>query len=173
MHLLNAQPGSVIDGSEALDLGQTPGQILVLSSADTDLAALSMAREELGQGFPTLRLANVMQLSHHMSVDLYCEEIVKSAELVIIRLLGGVNYWSYGVEQVSKTCASNGSVIAFLPGDDQPDEVLMSHSSLPPESCHRLWQYLVHGGSKNAREFLNFAASILIAPLNGVSQDHF
>ena len=161
MHLLNAQPGVVADGSEAIDLGQSPGQILFLSAADTDLSAVSAARANLGANFPSLRLANVMQLSHHMSVDLYCEKMVKPAELIIVRLLGGVSYWQYGVEQISKICASNGSALAFLPGDDQPDEGLTSRSNLPSESCHRLWQYLVHGGSENAREFLNFASSIL------------
>ncbi|MBH73656.1 MAG: hypothetical protein CMM57_08360, partial [Rhodospirillaceae bacterium] len=73
MHLLNAQPGVVADGSEAIDLGQSPGQILFLSAADTDLAVVSAARANLGANFPSLRLANVMQLSHHMSVDLFCE----------------------------------------------------------------------------------------------------
>ena len=161
MHLLNAQPGVVADGSEAIDLGQSPGQILFLSAADTDLSAVSAARANLGANFPSFRLANVMQLSHHMSVDLYCEKMVKHAKLVIVRLLGGVSYWQYGVEQISKICASKGSALAFLPGDDQPDEGLTSRSNLPSESCHRLWQYLVHGGSENAREFLNFASSIL------------
>ena len=161
MHLLNAQPGVVADGSEAIDLGQSPGQILFLSAADTDLAALSAARSSVGSNFPSLRLANVMQLSHPMSVDLYCEKMVKTAKLIIVRLLGGVSYWQYGVEQISGICASNGSALAFLPGDDQPDEDLISRSNLPSESCHRLWQYLVHGGSENAREFLNFASSIL------------
>ena len=38
MHLLAAQPGVVSDGSEAIDLGQSPGDIVVLSAADTELA---------------------------------------------------------------------------------------------------------------------------------------
>jgi len=40
MHLLQAQPGIVADGSQAIDLGQTPGDIVVLSAADTELAML-------------------------------------------------------------------------------------------------------------------------------------
>ncbi|WP_455429134.1 hypothetical protein [Fodinicurvata halophila] len=43
MHLLAAQPGRVSDGSEAVDLGQTPGDIVFLSAADTELASLSTA----------------------------------------------------------------------------------------------------------------------------------
>ncbi|HAA92735.1 MAG TPA: cobaltochelatase subunit CobN [Rhodospirillaceae bacterium] len=161
MHLLNAQPGVVADGSEAVDLGQTPGRIVVLSAADTELAGLAGAREELGGEYPTLRLANLMQLSHHMSVDLYCEALIAEAELVIVRLLGGVSYWPYGVEQIAETCRGNGVALAFLPGDDQPDEELAARSNLPADTCHRLWQYCVHGGPDNAREFLRFASSLI------------
>jgi len=45
MHLLLAQPGEVSDGSEAVDLGQTPADVIVISAADTELAALSEARD--------------------------------------------------------------------------------------------------------------------------------
>jgi len=39
MHLLAAAPGAVDDGSEAVDLGQTPGDIIVLTAADTEIRA--------------------------------------------------------------------------------------------------------------------------------------
>ena len=44
MHLLAATPGAVDDGSEAVDLGQTPGDIVVLSAADTEIASLAAAQ---------------------------------------------------------------------------------------------------------------------------------
>ena len=161
MHLLKAQPGVVADGSEAVDLGQTPGDIVVLSAADTELASLAAARESLGEGFPALRLGNVMQLSHHASVDLYCESIVTHARLVVVRLLGGKSYWPYGVEQLVDTCASSGTLLALLPGDDQPDPELLALSTVTPEAYRRLWDYLVHGAAVNARNFLAFAAGLL------------
>ena len=43
MHLLAAQPGAIADGSEAVDLGQSPGDIVVLSAADSELACLAGA----------------------------------------------------------------------------------------------------------------------------------
>ena len=45
MHLLAAQPGQIVDGSEAVDLGQSPGEIVFISAADTELAALAAARD--------------------------------------------------------------------------------------------------------------------------------
>ena len=43
MHLLQAQAGVVADGSEPVDLGQEPGDLLILSAADTELVSLSAA----------------------------------------------------------------------------------------------------------------------------------
>ena len=161
MHLLKAQPGVVADGSEAVDLGQTPGDIVVLSAADTELASLAAARGTLGETFPAVRLANLMQLSHHASVDLYCETVVAGARLVIVRLLGGKSYWPYGVEQIVETCASTGAALALLPGDDQPDPELAAYSTVDAETCRRLWSFLLHGGAANAGSFLACAASLI------------
>ena len=78
MHLLAAQPGSISDGSAALDLGQAPGDIVFLSSADTELACLAAAQDRLGPDAPSLRLANLLQLGHNLSIDLYLDKVVLS-----------------------------------------------------------------------------------------------
>ena len=161
MHLLKAQPGVVADGSEAVDLGQTPGDIVVLSAADTELASLATARGMLGETFPSVRLANLMQLSHDASIDLYCEAIIAEARLVIVRLLGGKSYWPYGVEQIVETCASTDATLVLLPGDDQPDPELAAYSTVKTEAYQRLWNFLLHGNAANARSFLAYAASLI------------
>ncbi len=161
MHLLAATPGGVSDGSEAIDLGQTPGDLVVLSAADSELASLSDAYQDMGEETQSLRLANLLNLGHNMSVDLYVESVVSGAKLVIIRLLGGRGYWPYGIEQIAAECFRNKVPLALLPGDDQPDAELATLSTLQPEACHRLWQYCVHGGPSNARQFLQFAVSLL------------
>ncbi len=157
MHLLAARPGAVSDGSEAVDLGQSPADILVLSAADSELACLATARGRLPeQAFASLRLASLLHLGHNMSVDLYVETVVAHAKLVVVRLLGGHGYWPYGVEQVAAVCRERGIRVAFLPGDDQPDPDLTGFSTVPPDICHRLWQYCVHGGVDNAVDFLRY-----------------
>jgi len=161
MHLLAATPGVVSDGSEAVDLGQTPGDIVFLSAADTELAALAGAQARAGDDAPGLRLTNFLQLRHHMSVDLYVEKMVSNARLVILRLLGGVSYWPYGVEQIAVACRRRGIGFAAVPGDDQPDSDLTRQSTLKAKDVHRIWQYLVHGGPANADNLLAFAASLL------------
>ncbi len=162
MHLLAAQPGGIADGSEAVDLGQTPGDIVVLSAADTELTLLAEARAQIpGDDFPSLRLANVMQLAHNMSVDLYVDTVIRSAKLVVVRLLGGRGYWPYGVDELVAACTANNIPLALLPGDDQPDAELAELSSVAAEADHRLWQYCVHGGPENADDFLRYAASLI------------
>jgi cobaltochelatase CobN len=161
VHLLAAQPGVVSDGSEAVDLGQSPGDIVVLSAADTELACLAAARAGFDGDFPSVRLANLLQLGHNMSVDVYVESVISSARLVIVRLLGGAGYWPYGVERIAETCRAAGIALAMLPGDDQPDAELARLSTLPPETCHRLWQFTVHGGAANASSLLAYAATLV------------
>jgi len=165
MHLLAATPGGVSDGSEAIDLGQSAGDIVFLSAADSELSGLADAYAEMvadmAKAAPSLRLANLLNLGHNMSVDLYVESVINGAKLVIVRLLGGRGYWPYGVEQIAAACFRNGTPLALLPGDDQPDAELASLSSLDPTACHRLWQYCVHGGPVNMRQFVNYAAGLL------------
>ena len=164
MHLLRAKAGAAVDETEAVDLGQTPGDLVFLSAADTELASLAAARAGFGDGFPSLRLANLMQLGHPMSVDLYVESVVASAKLVVARVLGGAGYWPYGVEQIVETCRAGSIPLALLPGDEQPDPELAALGSVSAESTHRLWQYCVHGGPANSRHLLAFAADLIGHP---------
>jgi cobaltochelatase CobN len=165
VHLLAAQPGAFTDGEEAVDLGQTPGDIIFLSAADTELACLAAAQGQAGDTddfrAPSLRLANLMHLGHPLSVDGYVDGIIRHARLVVVRLLGGTGYWPYGVERLVAACTDSGIPLALLPGDDQPDAELDRLSSLARTDAHRLWQYCVHGGLDNAVNFLNAAACLI------------
>ncbi len=161
MHLLAATPGGISDGSGAVDLDQSPGHIVVLSAADTELSSLAAAQGDMGDGAPSLRLANLMHLSHPLSVDLYVEKVIRRAKLVVVRLLGGTGYWPYGIEELAAACREEGVALAVVPGDDAPDEELARLGAVSREDSHRLWQYCVHGGPVNARNFLKFCAFLI------------
>jgi cobaltochelatase CobN len=163
MHLLATEPGIIADGSAAVDLAQTPGDIVVLASADTEialLAAAQQARSAADPDAPTLRLAPILRLGHNLSVDLYMETVGK-ARLVIARVLGGSGYWPYGIERLVETCRSGGIKLALLPGDDKPDPDLAERSTVAPAACRRLWRYLAEGGPANAENLLRYAASLI------------
>ncbi len=161
MHLLATQSGVIDDGSEAIDLGQSPGDVTVISAADSELAALARAHDALGNDGPSLRLANQMQLQHNMSVDVYLEQTLAGAKLVVLRLLGGKAYWSYGLEQTLEAARERGFRLAVLPGDGQPDPELIANSNLPEEQVVRLWRYLTEGGPRNISNFLGYCAHLL------------
>ncbi len=157
MHLLLAQPGEVSDGSEAVDLGQTPADVIIISAADTDLAALSEARGAMAGKAPSLRLASLLHLAHPMSVDLYLDQTATKAKLVIARVLGGEGYWSYGLEQFAARLNEAGVAFAALPGDDKPDEALRRASTVSENDWHALWAYFVEGGPENTTNLLRMA----------------
>src|SRR5882724_282771 len=163
MHLLATTPGTTSDGSTAIDLAQTPSDIVLLSSADTEIALLAAAqkrRRTQDPGSPGLRLAPILRLGHNFSVDLYMETVGR-ARLVVARLLGGSAYWPYGVERLAETCRARDIPLALLPGDDKPDPELTQLSTLPPETVDRLWRYLAEGGPANADNFLRYAGSLI------------
>ena len=79
MHLLKAQPGGFVDEEGIIDLDQTPAPIVLLSAADSSLAALAQAVETLPADFPEVRLANWMQLLKPAAFDLYRDKVLDKA----------------------------------------------------------------------------------------------
>jgi len=160
MHLLAATPGSIDDGLEPVDPGQTPADVVVISAADTELAALSAARGEMDAP-PSLRLTSLLYLRHPMSVDMHLDACATRSKLVIARVLGGVGYWKYGAEQYAARCVEAGVKLALLPGDDKPDAELRGLSTVGDADYDALWSYLVEGGPQNAANFLAYARAML------------
>ncbi|WP_456388079.1 cobaltochelatase subunit CobN [Profundibacter sp.] len=160
MHLLAATPGNVDDGNEPVDLGQTPADVVFISAADTELAALSEARSEM-DGAPSLRLANLTHLQHPMSVDLHIEACATKSKIVIARVLGGAGYWKYGLEQYAAHLHDVGVPFVALPGDDNPDPDLWRLSTVSREDYDALWAYMVEGGPQNASALLGYAKAML------------
>lgn len=157
MHILQAQAGGHIGEAEAVDLGQDPADIIILSAADTELTALSRAYATTSIQV-SLRLANLMALSHPMSVDLYLSQTAQSAKCVVVRVLGGESYWRYGLEQFSARCDGH---VFFLPGDDKPDETLLRLSNVAPDVWDRLHRYFSEGGARNYEKALLYCQHLI------------
>ena len=160
MHLLAATPGAISDGIEPVDLDQTPADLVIISAADTELAALSDARAEMEKP-PTLRLANMMHLTHPMSVDLHLDNCATKSRLVVARILGGAGYWKYGLTQYAARLYEAGIPFAALPGDDKPDPELRELSTVNAQDYDTLWSYLVEGGPQNSTNLLHYAKAML------------
>ncbi|MDX2265792.1 MAG: cobaltochelatase subunit CobN [Hyphomicrobiales bacterium] len=163
MHLLLTQSGAIDAGGEPQDLGQTPADIVALSFAETELALLAAAHAELSADAaqPSLRLANLARLAHNYSVDLYTDAVLAHAKVIVLRLLGGKSYWSYGVERACAVAAQTGAKLIVLPGCDARDVSLERLSTIDAATRETLWAYLREGGMPNARGFLAALAHLV------------
>lgn len=155
MHLLRTQPGGFVPDDSIADLGQTPAEMVILCSGDSHLALLAEASGHLPKDYPSLRLANPMQVQNHASVDLYVDQVLRHAKVILISLHGGIGYWRYGVEQLMQL-AEQGVQVILVPGCDRPDPELAERCTVPAEQADRLWQYLRQGGMGNARNLFGY-----------------
>ena len=133
-----------------MDLGQTPADLVVLSFSDSDLGAFSEGWKKEREGLPSLRLANLVALKHPLSVDTYIDQTLSGAKGILIRLIGGVQYWEYGLNQVYQLAQEKGIALAVLPADGREDTRLDEYSTIPKSTLQRLKKLTDTGGSKAA-----------------------
>src|ERR1700759_2610882 len=151
MHILLRERHELEEATAAEDLGQAPADLVVLSFADSDLSAFASAWRGGRDNLPSLRLANLRRLAHPLSVDLYLQNTLSGARGILIRLLGGIDYWRYGVEQLSALAAAKSVALAVIPGDGRADPRLDAASNLPPPTLRRLKTLCDRGGSESGR----------------------
>ncbi|MUL36460.1 cobaltochelatase subunit CobN [Gloeocapsopsis dulcis] len=163
MHRINATPGGWNPQSEGvIFLEQTPAPIVFLTAADTDIQTIAAAIPKLPVGFPALRVANLLQLQQQLTVDTYAEEVLEKAQIIILRLLGGRSYWSYGLEVVQETVQRTGAVLIILPGDDVLDPSLIGHSTVSLTAANQIWRYFSEGGVANIVNGLQFVCDVCL-----------
>lgn len=154
MHLLASTSASLDDLVEPVDLRQPPGDIVVLSFADSDLSGLAAAWAADRDTLPSVRLANLRDLRHPLSVDLWLDSVARHAKIIVVRLLGGLDWWRYGVERLSSLARENSIALAVLPGEDRDDPRLAEASTLPAAELDALLRYFREGGSENLAALL-------------------
>ncbi len=163
MHRIAATPGGWNPQSEGVVfIEQTTAPIVFLTAADTDIQALAASISQLPVGFPALRVVNLLQLQQQLTIDSYAENVLASAQVIIVRLLGGRSYWSYGLEVLQETVQQTGAALVVLPGDNRPDPDLISHSTVTLAAVNQLWYYLTEGGVENFVNALQFIADVCL-----------
>jgi cobaltochelatase CobN len=154
MHLLTTSSAGLDEIVEAIDLGQLPGDIAILSFADTDLAGLAAAWQAERAALPSVRLVHLRDLRHPMSVDLWIDRVGVHAKVIVVRLLGGLDWWKYGIERLSALARERGITLAVLPGEDRDDARLEAASTLSTDELHALLDFFREGGGENLRALL-------------------
>ncbi|PWB94968.1 cobaltochelatase subunit CobN [Methylosinus sporium] len=163
MHLLARDLHGLDDNEAAVDLGQTPAQIVFLSFSDAELSLLAELHEQ-NAALPSLRCASLARLKHPYSVDLYIDKVARHARLVVVRLLGGKDYWAYGVDELATAARMQGFALAIVPGDMHSDERLERASTLSSDALTRIWSFFRDGGPDNLRSFLGYSATLAGTP---------
>ncbi len=170
MHVVFRESHGLEETETPIDLGQSPADLVVLSFSDSDLGAFAAGWHRADGDLPTLRLANLSALKHPLSVDTYIEQTLESAKAILIRLIGGISYWPYGIQQVQELCQRKGIALAVLPADGRPDTRLDEVSTLPKSTLNRLAHLCDTGGAIAAQAALAqlaLAAGLYARPVIG------
>src|SRR5205085_12059180 len=100
-------------------------------------------------------------LRHPLSVDLYVERTLRSAKLIVLRMLGGEGYWPYGIESLRADALKRRAVFACLPGELSFDPALSARGTLDEARSRELWRYFSEGGADNLVAALRYAANLI------------
>ncbi len=164
MHLVARDAATIDEQDAAVDLAQSPGEMVYLSFSDSDLGAAASVHAASGDNWPSLRLASLARLKHPYSVDLYLEKTAAHAKFVLIRCLGGADYWRYGIDEVAALCRARNSALAIVPGDHREDARLDRASTLPIEDLRRIHAFVQEGGPDNLSSLFGFMSTRMGRP---------
>lgn len=170
MHVVFRESHGLEETETPVDLGQSPAHLVVLSFSDSDLGAFAEGWRRGGARMPTLRLANLAALKHPLSVDTYVEQTLVGAKGILIRLIGGVPYWAYGLQQVRALAQRKGIALAVLPADGRVDARLDAFATVPVSTLRRLAHLCNTGGAVAAQAALaqlSLAAGLYAGPVTG------
>src|SRR5215469_3069338 len=170
MHVVFRESHGLEETAVPVDLAQEPADLVMLSFSDSDLAAFAAGWRRGRRSLPTLRLANLATLRHPLSVDTYIQRTLIHARGVLVRLIGGESYWSYGLAAVQQVAGRRGIALAVLPADGRDDARLDAFSTVPRSTLYQLKMLCDTGGAVAAQAAiaqLALASGLYAGPVPG------
>ncbi len=108
-----------------------------------------------------MRLAALRELRHPMSVDLWIDSVATHAKVILVRILGGYEWWRYGCDRLAALAREHGIKLALLPGECRDvDERLIEASTLSRPELEGLLAYFREGGPANMRGLVGRLATL-------------
>lgn len=132
--------------------------IVFVTTADTEILALSRVARDLPAGFPVLKTVNPTRLPDSVEP----EALVTDAALVLVRLLGGRRAWEQGFGRLALACRRQGVPFLAWSGEQHADAELAAASTAPPAIVGEAFEYLRHGGIDNLKNVLLFLSDTLL-----------
>lgn len=170
MHVVFRESRGLEETATPRNIGQDPADLVVLSYSDSDLAAFAAGWRRGRDSLPSLRLANLAELRHPLSVDTYIERTLSQARGILVRLIGGESYWPYGLAALQQLAKDRNIVLAVLPADGRDDARLDAYSTLPVSTLRRLKALCDAGGPVAAQAAiaqLALASGLYAGPVVG------
>ncbi|MFD1746256.1 cobaltochelatase subunit CobN [Rhizobium helianthi] len=157
MHILAATSSSLDDLIEPVDLNQTPGDVVVLSFSDSDLNGIASAWDRNpSKGDLSLRLAQLSDLRHPMSIDLWIDKVASHARVLLVRILGGYDRWRYGVDELARKAKERNICLILLPGEcSENDDRLAEASTVDAADIALFLSYFREGGPGNLTKLVS------------------
>lgn len=120
--------------------------ILLLSTSDTDLITAAASDADISGANPSRILVDDIP------------GLAAGADLIIVRILGGVRAWEDGLAAVAAT----GKPLVVCSGEQQPDPDLMALSTVPAGVVAEAHNYLAAGGVANIVNLHNFLSDTVL-----------
>jgi cobaltochelatase CobN len=155
MHLSIKHSQLLEDAEIPLNPLQTPADILLLSFTDSDLSCMAEAAKNLAININYIRISSLTLLKHPLSVDLYIEQVATHAKVILVRLLGGYDWWKYGVDELGKLARKNNIKLLMVSGCHS-DHRLSQLSTVPEQDIIAVENCLAQGGVENAKRVLRY-----------------
>ncbi|CAM5388048.1 Cobaltochelatase subunit CobN OS=Streptomyces alboniger OX=132473 GN=cobN PE=4 SV=1 [Streptomyces alboniger] len=127
--------------------------LLLLSTSDTDLLSARAAGGPVDYRFANPSRLDLAELP----------TLLDGADLVVVRLLGGVRAWQDGLDQLT----ASGLPVVVLTGEQAPDAQLMASSTVPVGIAAEAHAYLAHGGPANLEQLARFLSDTVLLTGHG------
>ena len=148
-------------------IAQEPGDIVLLTAADTEVLTWSAAAAHLPAGFASVRALNLDRLRDPAVFDAYLDDVLQESKVILLRVLGGLGYWRDQLEAIHLLARAHGIQLLCLPGDANPDPQLTRLNTVPLEAADAAWRYCTAGGAVNSSGLLHFLSDTLLGTSYG------
>lgn len=151
MHRVATESGHLDHEHPQHEIEQTPAEVVFLSAADTDLAAVAQTwLPLLGE---RLRLLHAAPLQHPETAQKYVRQVVASARIVVMRLLGGDGYFPHLLDELRHLRSHGAQTRCLLiPSTDQWDAGVLPDNDFAEEVVRQCFEYFREGGLFNVEQ---------------------
>jgi cobaltochelatase CobN len=144
--------------------------ILFVTTADTDLLTADRALAGLPADFPEIKAFNPANLDGDSTKEDGQQQILEAAQtadVVVLRLLGGKRAMPEIFDPLVRLCHEKGTPLIACPGHQEWDQELVTACNVPPSELDAVFSYLIRGGVANFQNLFLFLNDSYLGSQNG------